>query len=246
MAQKNNYQIPKEERAEYYKFIQRANRRIKANIKYANENNIQTFRLKRRLTGGFDDILNWQTRGNPLSRSTKFESKEDYEDFRELVENWGGQVTKTGKSSSRGKFFSSHPELLKQDYKNSIINALNRTLINKNIPTENGRIPRGIMRKINSMSLEQLANFFGEDVDEEMENHAFDSDSVQYGDADSFNNYVESQLSWLEKTFPASQEPKVKKKKKRKRKKSKRLKTKVIKAPKPKTYIKKTKFKEKL
>ena len=107
-----------------------------------------------------------------------------------------------GEATERGEHYDAHPERIKEGYRSSIIQALNRTLVNKNIPTPNGEIPADIMRRINEMSLEQLANFFGEEVDEELENNSFDSDNIQEGDLDSFENYVNSQISWVQRVYP--------------------------------------------
>ena len=91
--------------------------------------------------GIYEDIASWGTKTNPLSRSTKFDSKEHYEDFIEYVKQWG----------SEGKNYDKSVQQVKEDYKQSIIEALNRTLINKNIPTENGEIPKEIIEKIDNM-----------------------------------------------------------------------------------------------
>lgn len=249
MAKSNIFIVPKEDRDEFNLFVQRANRRIKSNLKYITDNDIKDLRTTRALVSKYGDPINWATRTNPLSRSVKFKSKEDYEDFIEYANKWGEAVDK-------GQHHRGHPESIKADYKKAIIDALNRTLINKNIPTENGQIPEDILKRIDNMTVEQLANFFGGEADEELENGAFDSDNVREGDPDSFTNYVNSQISWIERVYPnkpekskkkkTAQKPKKPKAKKRKTKKRKSTTPKIKKGKKPKEHRRNTKFKEKL
>lgn len=209
MASKNKgWVVPKEEREEFKAFIQRANRRIKANFrKYVASGDITSIRTERALVGKFADPTNWNSSKTPLSRSiTQFESEKDYERFKAHFGKWGDTIEDIDPNTGKVKHtFVASPEMIREGYKKSIIEALNRTLINKNIPTENGQIPADILARIDGMSLEQLANFFGEEVDEELENSAFDSDEVQEGDPDSFRNYINSQISWVQRVYPSKE-----------------------------------------
>lgn len=226
----SKYIVPVEDRQEYYNLVQRANRRIKANQKYLIEHQIQSFKTQRALMGQFNDPEKWKTRTAPLSRSVKFESREDYEDYIEYINKWG----------TEGKNYEKSVDVVKDSYKQAIIEALNRTLINKNIPTENGQIPAEILEKIDKMTVEQLAHFFGGEADEELENQSFDSDNIREGDIDSFEKYVNSQLGWTRRAYPEKEKISIKKPKK------KSTKGKVKKPKKAKANIRKTKYKKKL
>ena len=246
---KNLYKVPKEEQEEYKLFIQRANRRIKQSYKYIQENDIKSWSTQRALMGQFADIFNWETRSNPLSRGTKFKDRETYEDFREFVDQWGAKTSNYDKS----------PASVRAEYRKSIINTLNRTIIKNQIPTENGQIPKQILNRLNRMTLTQLVNFYGDEFAEEMENHRFDSDgrgtdgsgkrNVEAGDLDSFVNYINKQIDWVRSAYPENRTRKTKRPKKTKKSKSiknpKNKRSKSI-VKKPKEYLNHTKFKEKL
>ena len=63
--------VPAELRELYKATVQRANRRVKSNLKYIAKNTITADHTKRALVGSFDDPFKWAGGRMPFSRSVK-------------------------------------------------------------------------------------------------------------------------------------------------------------------------------
>ena len=68
---KNNFIVPKEQQHAYKMLVQRANRRVKSNLKYINQNKIISEHTQRSLVGGFTEHEKWASGRMPFSRSIK-------------------------------------------------------------------------------------------------------------------------------------------------------------------------------
>lgn len=209
---KEGYIVPKEEQHAYKMLIQRANRRIKANLKYIKDNNITNEHTERALAGGYADPFKWSTGRMPLSRSNKgryvwnadkevmefreFQNKTEFDQYIKYVEKWG-------KQTKRGELFDSHPEKVKQDYKSAIIKALNEVKDHYNISLPNGQIPKEIIEDIDSMTLEQITNFFANgDPAEDVEISQFSSDDfLDVESAEDFKDVIQSRIASIKRFY---------------------------------------------
>lgn len=203
----NKYIVPKSEQHAYKMLVQRANRRVKSNLKYINQNKIQSEHTKRSLAGGFTEGDKWASRTMPFSRSNKgrylwdadkeemyFKEFESEREFRQYL----GQLEKWGKE---GRTFDAHPKQIKENYKSAIIKALNEVKDHYNITLPNGQIPKEIIKEIDSMSLEQITNFFANgDPSEDMEISQFSSDDfLDVENAEDFKDVIISRISQIKK-----------------------------------------------
>lgn len=207
---KNNYVVPKELQHEYKMLIQRANRRVKANLKYIQKENITNDHTQRSLVGSFNDPVKWATGRMPFSRSNKgryiwdadtgtqkfveFTSERDFKQYLKHLEKWGEQT-------KRGELFGAHPEKIKQDYKSSIIKALNQIKDQYSISLPGGKLPKEVLKAIDSMSLEQITNFFANgDPSEDIEISQFNSDDfIHVETAEDFTDVVTSRIAAIKK-----------------------------------------------
>lgn len=235
MAKKNsNYVVPKELQHSYKMAVQRANRRIKANLKYIRENDITNEFTIRSLVGSFDkgvevgnrttktksgkvkhnDIYfngtSWSSKTMPFSRSNegryilnadtgqmefkKFKNKTEFEQYMRYLNKWGQQTKK-------GEYFDTHPEQIKENYKSAIIRALNEVKDHYSITLPNGQIPKAIIDDINSMTLSQITNFFGNgDPAEDVEISQFNSDDfIAVETAEDFTDVVRARIASVKK-----------------------------------------------
>lgn len=240
-SSKKKYTVPKSEQKDYKEFIKRANERIKESYKYIEEHDIKSFSTQRAILSIFEDKKNWETKTNPLSTKVNFRDQRAYLQFMNFVGEWGD-----GKKS-----FDRSLKNIRVDYRKSIIETLNRTMIKNQIPSDNGQIPEQILRRINRMTITQLTNFYGDEFAEEQENARFDSKgergdgsgkrNVEAGDLDSFITYINKQIDWVRQAYPEKRKAK---KKKLKNKKSKGIlkRSKSI-VKKPKEYLNHTSLK---
>ena len=213
MAKKsNNFIVPEHLQHEYKMTIQRANRRIKSNLKYLNTNRISNSHTRRSLVGSFDDGLMWSSRSMPFSRSIKgryiwnpdtemnefreFTSERDFKQYLNYVNKWGQQTKK-------GERFDAHPQQVKENYKSAIIKALNQVKDHYSITLPNGQIPKEIIDQLDKLSLEQMTNFFANgDPSEDVEISQFNSDDfIDVTDAEGFIDTVTARLGQLRKFY---------------------------------------------
>lgn len=211
MAKNNQgFVVPEELRHDYKMMVQRANRRVKSNLKYIAKNTITAEQTVRSLVGGFGDKNNWSSDKMPFSRSIKgryitnadtgftefreFKNKTEFEQYMKYLSKWGEQTKK-------GELFTAHPDKIKADYKSAIIKALNQVKDHYSITLPNGQIPKEIIAEVDSMSLEEITNFFGNgDPSEDMEISQFSSDEfLDVENAQDFIDVVKSRIAMVKK-----------------------------------------------
>lgn len=204
------YQVPKEMQHAYKMAVQRANRRVKQNIKYIQKHVILDDQTQRTLVAGFMDHEKWASATMPFSRSNKgryltdpdtgrqtfreFTSKADFDAYMRHLNKWGEDTGKRGD-------FAKSPQRIKNDYKTAIIKALNEVKDHYSISLPGGKLPKQVIDMIDSLSLTQITNFFGDgDPSEDIEVSQFDSDDFIYVDtAEDFINVVETRINAIKK-----------------------------------------------
>lgn len=208
--QSKGYVVPQELQHAYKMAVQRANRRVKSNLKYIQKNNIDSPHTIRSLVGGFDDGINWASRTMPFSRSNKgryvtnadtglmefkeFKNKTEFDQYIRYLNKWGQETKK-------GERYSAHPEQVKEDYKSAIIKSLNQIKDHYNISLPNGQIPKEVIADIESMNLQEITNFFGNgDPSEDIEVSQFNSDDFMYVEtAQDFTDVVRARIASVKK-----------------------------------------------
>lgn len=211
------YVVPTDARAEFKKTIQRANRRILSNVKYISENNIRDNYVKNLLAGDYARKKNWTTKSTPLSSSTRFKSEADFKAFMTYINRWAEDRGKRGE-------YAASPTTIIDGYKSHIYGSLNGLARNRGISLEkwDGDLPAEIKKKIDSLSLEQITQFY-DYVDPTLGEQDFDSDQVGEGSVEDYIDYIDGRLSALQKYFPHNpRQPKKRKSKKKRSKKNKK------------------------
>ena len=207
---KGSYVVPKELQHAYKMAVQRANRRVKSNLKYIGKNNITSDHTQRALVGSFMYHGNWATDTMPFSRSNKgryiIDANTGRPEFREFkteteFKQYLNYLNKWGQQTEKGERFNAHPEKIKEDYKSAIIKALNEVKDHYSITTPGGQIPKEIIEEIDSMNLEQITNFFGNgDPSEDVEISQFNSDDFIYVEsAEDFTDVVISRINQVKR-----------------------------------------------
>ena len=211
------YIIPTDARAEYRKLIQRANRRILANLDYIKNEGIRDHAIKTSLAGDFTSKKKWQTGKSPLSTKTRFKSEDAFKQYMRFVNRWGEDTGTRGGHRA-------DPKRKLQEGKEAIYSAIFGLADHKGTSLEKwgGDLPPDIKKEIESMSLEQMSRFF-DHVDEFDE--LFDSDQVESDDVEDLIDYIRGRISSVKKFYPRPEKrvtKKGKKKKSRKRKKGRK------------------------
>ena len=209
---KSKYTVPESERKEFDLLVQRANRRIKSNLKMIEKNNITSSTAKRALVSDYEDASSWHTEKTPFSRSKTFDSEKDYKQFMRHVSQWGGED------------FSRSEEAIRERYYKSIIQALTTTALDNGngVLTKTGRLPGNLAKKIRELSLEQLTNFFDHaDPTESIETQGWGSDLYLGVDKKEFVDITVAHINALKQIFPESSNLSKAKSSKPKKRKSK-------------------------
>lgn len=216
MAKNKDFIVPKEQQADFNLLIQRANRRIKANLKYIQKEDIRSDTAQRALVGDYVDQGAWHTSKTVFSRSKRFSSEKEYKQFVRHVMKWGDpEQPRTAES-------------VKEGYYKAIINALTVTALDNGgggILTKKGHLPANIAKKVRDLSLEQMTHFFGEaDPADDLEYLPYSGEDYIGVDRQMFVDITMAKLNALKTIYP-DRNPKPKKKvKKRKKRKSRRKK----------------------
>lgn len=193
MAKNKGFKVPEAERKAYKLLVQQANRTIKSNFKYIEKNNITDNRVIERLVFDYADKENWMRNKkgeigkSPLSRSIQFSSEREYRAYLHHLEKWGS-------SNARKKA---------EDYKKKVLDTLQRISIIHNIQLPDNKIPDDIKKAIDSMSLQQLENWFelgspAEDLE------VSDTGSETYigvNDYEHFRDLTFKRLGWIKKVY---------------------------------------------
>lgn len=207
------FKVPKEERQEFDLLVQRANRRVLANLKQVAKDKITSDTAIRSLLGDYADSSEWLTKRTPFSRSKTFESEKAYKQYIRHISQWGGDD------------FIRSEEAIKQRYYKNIIQALTTTAIDNGngVLTKTGRLPGNLAKKIRELSLEQLTNFFDHaDPTESIETQGFGSENYLGVDRKEFVDITEAHISALKQIFPDNSTKPKSSKTKKKRKTSKK------------------------
>lgn len=211
----SKFVVPKSDQREFDRLIQRANRRIQANLKYIQQEEIKSEVAKRALLGDYTSQSNWAGSKSPFSRSKTFASEKAYKQYLRHVEQWG----------AKGSYDRSE-EKLKEGYYKAIINALTTTALDNGgggILTKTGRLPNNLARDVKNMTLEQMTHFFAEaDPSEDLEYMPYSGEDYIGVDRQTFVDITRSKINTLKKIYPDKTKTKTKskaKKAKRHRKK---------------------------
>lgn len=220
MAKNDKFIVPFEERKEFDLLVQRANRRIQANLKYIQQEGVKRgSALRQALLHDYASKKNWATKNTVFSRSKSFASQKDYEQFKRHVSNWGSKdsPTHTVKAVHEG-------------YYKNIIKALTTTAQEHSdgtpIFTEEGNLPGGIAERIKNLTPEQIVNWFEiADPSEDIEHASWSYEEFLEGvNQEKFVDIVLTRLNYLEQIIPrqkAKSKAKSRKKTTKRRKKSK-------------------------
>lgn len=227
----NKFVVPEHERHDFNLLVQRANRRLKANLKFMQKEEITDFNTQHALLGIYANPEEWATQKNAFSRSTKFASKQMYEAYKKHLSKWGGE----------GPDYEKSIENIKEGYYKAIIQSLTVTALDNgdSILTSRGKLPGNLAKKIKGLSLTQLTNFFEiGDPSEDIEASRFNSLDYLGVDREEFVSVTETRLNYLKQIYPSGandditvmksrakknkKKAKSRKKKKRKARKSKR------------------------
>lgn len=207
----NGYIVPSDAQAEYRRMIQRANRRVLANLKYLKENDIRDNHVKTLLAGDFTKKKTWATQKSPFSSKTRFESEKAYQEFMRYVSRWGEDTGGRGGHKA-------DPKAIAERHRSDIYKTINGLVRNKSISLEEwgGDLPPELKGRLEGLSLEQLTHFYRYLDPETGGTEVFDSDQVDYEDVDDFMDYIGGILGAVEKFYPAPEKKVTKKGKKRK------------------------------
>lgn len=210
MAKNNGFTVPAGERKDFKLLVQRANRTIKANEKYLNDNQMTSDRVKRELLGDYMSKSNWQSEKTAFSRSIEFESEKEYQAYKKHLQRWGGVNAEKGREGTKQRLYE------------NIVKSLNTTadIYGQGVKDNTGHLPKEITDRLDDMNVEQLSNFFDiADPTEDIEHQSWSYEEYQEGvDRDTFVDITTARLNYLEQVVPKKKST-VKKKKRGKRKK---------------------------
>lgn len=214
MKKSTKFIVPKKDQKQFDRLVQRANRRVQANLKYIQQEDIQSSVAQRALVSDYADQANWATNKTVFSRSKSFSSEKAYKQYVRHLKQWGA------------KNFEREPEKVKQGYYKAIINALTTTAIDNGgggILTKSGRLPGNLAKQVREMSLEQMTHFFAEaDPTDDLEYMPYSGEDYIGVDRQQFIDITESKLNTLKRIYPASSTPVAAKRRKSKRRKKKK------------------------
>lgn len=223
MARNNKFIVPANEQKEFDRMVQRANRRIKASLKYIQQEDIKDRNTQRALVGDYADASNWATEKTIFSRSKGFESKKAYEQYKRHVLQWGD--SKNHRSV----------DVVKEGYYKSIIKSLNTLAMESGAPVlyKNGRLPVEITRAVKGMTLEQMTHYFDEgDASDDLDYLYYKwEDFAGVSSREDFVSVALSHINTVKQVYPSkgsepiktpAKKPKKKAKKRRKTRKKKR------------------------
>lgn len=185
---KRGYTVPESERKAYKMLVQKANRHIKSNLKLIDKYSITDRDTKRVLLNMYENRDNWNTKSTPLSRSVKFSSKTEYNQYIKHLEK---MANSSYQSSIKG-------------YKQAVLVQLERIAIEYNIAMPNGKLTKEIKKAVNSMTLEQLVHWFNMgDVTEDIESQQYGSDDYAYAtDWEDFVDTTMTRIADLIRVYP--------------------------------------------
>lgn len=191
MPEKVGFKVPEEDRQEYRRLVQKANRRVKSNLEYIKNNKIKDFDTRRKLVDKYESKRKWARNKNgkraksPLSRSINFKNKEQYEDYMHHLR----------------KLADKNPREMEKGYKSTIIDRLQRIANIYHVTLPDNKIPDELVDKVNELDLPQLINWFHiGDPSEDMEVSEYGSDDfIGVKDWQDFHDIAVKRLNQLQK-----------------------------------------------
>lgn len=187
MPKKNNYSVPEEMRHDYKMLVQRANRHIKALEKAMIQEGINDPDSQFRLLGQYVDREQWHTKSTPLSRSVVFKSKTAFEQYEQ-------HLKKIAERDIRS---------IKKGYRDSVVGQLYHIAINNNISMPNGKLPKEMIAKVDSMTLPQLLHWFDMgDIEDDMEAQRVGTDDFAFvTDWEDFVDTFDTRMADLQRVY---------------------------------------------
>lgn len=190
---KSVFKVPEAERHAFKILVQKANRTIKSNLKYIDKHNVRDSKTIRSLVFNYFDEDNWaknkkgQRAKSPLSRSVIFSSEDDYKSYVRHLEKMAGRNVKQKAT----------------DYREAILDALQRIANKHDVQLPNNKIPQEIVDSVNSMSIEQLENWFEfGDPSDDIEEHKFGSlEYVGVSGYEQFRDITLGRNAWLKRVL---------------------------------------------
>lgn len=186
--------VPLADQKEFDRMVQRANRRIQANLKFIQEENISSPAAQRALAHDYIDVGAWHTSKTVFSRSKIFDSENDYKAFIRHVKQWGDK-----------RKYDRSVDAIKEGYVKAAVRALTTVAIDNGngILLKNGRLPGNLVNKIRGLSLEQLSNWFAHgDPGEEVETQGWKSDLYIGVDRGEFVDITLNHINNLKQLYP--------------------------------------------
>lgn len=211
MKKNDIYILPTSARREYNALVQRANRRIISNMKYIQQEEIQSEQVQRSLLGKFVEPENWHGGKVAFSRSVKFEPRtitdergierkisgeQAYKLYLRQLEKYGGiEEPRT-------------VEGLKEGYYKAIIKNLTTVALdNPGVLTAKGQLPANIAKKVREMSLEQMQHYFAEvDVAEDLEYLPYSGEDYNGVTREEFVQVTMQRLNTLKEIYPSKEQ----------------------------------------
>lgn len=199
----NKFTVPAGERDEFKLLVQRANRTIQANLKYIQKEDIKTERGQRVLMGDYLNKSSWNTEKTAFSRGIKFDSEKAYQDYRRLLNRWGGEGAEKSVKGAKDRIYE------------NIVKSLNTTadIYGQGVKDDAGNLPSEITDRLKNMNVDQLSNFFDiADPSEDIEHQSWSYEEYQEGvDRQTFTDITMTRLNYLERIIPAKPKRKTKK-----------------------------------
>ena len=195
MAKTSKFIVPEKERREFDRMIQRANRRIKSNLRYIAQETIESESAQRALLGDYIDRSTWNTEKTVFSRSKVFDNEKAYNAYKRHVAQWGD--VKPSRTVDK----------VKEGYEKAIIKSLTTAAIDNNIPLENGRLPGDIRNKVRNLSLEQMTHFFeNSDPVDDLEYLPYSEVDFNGVDTAGYIDNVDTIINSLQQIYPNANE----------------------------------------
>lgn len=203
----SKWSVPKDLEHAYKMLVQRANRRVKANLKYIEKNKITDEHTKRALVRGYEDKNNWAGATMPFSRSKKgfyiTNADTGFKEFKEFGNKAGFEryLRELERFGKEGGGWEHSPDKIVEGYKKNIIKSLNQIKDQYNITLPGGKLPQEIIDELDSLTLEQITNFYsGGSVEEDIEISQFDSDDyIDVTGAEGFIDVTLGRIAQLKK-----------------------------------------------
>ena len=192
--EKPGFKVREEDRQEFRRLVQRANRTLKSNLEYVKTNKIKDLETKRDLVMFYDKKRNWMKnrdgkRGkSPLSRSISFKDEKAYKEYVHHLKD----IVKGGTANKKTK-----------GYKETILDRLQRIADIHSVQLPDGKLGNVLKEAVEGMTLPQLRQWFTiGDPSEDMEVSQYGSDDFM--GVDSYNDFAATALkriSWIKKAY---------------------------------------------